>query len=32
LAERVLEGRRMGHRAARAIDEKGATAMPPSFV
>jgi hypothetical protein len=32
LAERVLEGRRIGHRTSRAIDEKGAMAMPPPFV
>ena len=32
LAERVLEGRRIGHRAPRAIDEKGAMALPPPVV
>ena len=32
LAERLLQGRGIGHGAARAIDEKGAMAMPPPFV
>ena len=32
LAERVLEGRGIGHGASRAIDEKGAMPMPPPFV
>jgi len=32
LAERVLEGRGIGHGAARAIDEKRAMTMPPPFV
>jgi hypothetical protein len=32
LAERFLEGGRIGHGASRAIDEKGAMAMPPPFV
>ena len=32
LAEGLLEGRGIGHRAARAIDEKGAMPMPPPVV
>ena len=32
LAERVLEGRGIGHGASRAIDEKRAMTMPPPFV
>jgi hypothetical protein len=32
LAERALQGRSTRHGASRAIDEKGAMAMPPSFV
>jgi hypothetical protein len=32
LAERVLEGWGIGHRAARAVDEKRPVAMPPPFV
>jgi hypothetical protein len=32
LAECVLEGRRIGHRASRAIDEEGAMAPPSPFV
>src|SRR5215510_4184052 len=31
LAERVLEGGCIGHRASRAINEKGAMAMPSAF-
>ena len=31
LAERILEGGCIGHRASRAIDEKGAMAMPSAF-
>jgi hypothetical protein len=29
LAERVLEGRSIGHRASQAIDKEGAMTMPP---
>jgi hypothetical protein len=32
LAERVLEGRSIGHGASRAIDEKGTMTGPPLFV
>jgi hypothetical protein len=32
LAEGILEGRRIGHRAPRAIDEEGAMPMPPPVV
>jgi hypothetical protein len=32
LAERVLEGRSIGHRTARAIDEEGAMARPSPVV
>jgi hypothetical protein len=32
LAERVLEGRRIGHGAARAIDEEGVMSMPPPVI
>jgi hypothetical protein len=32
LAERVLEGGSIGHRASGAIDEQGAMTMPPPFV
>ena len=32
LAERVLKGRRIGHRAPRAINEKGTMALPPPVV
>jgi hypothetical protein len=31
LAEHFLEGRSIGHRASRAIDETGAMARPPPF-
>jgi hypothetical protein len=32
LPERLLQGRSIGHRASRAIDEKGAMTLPPLFV
>jgi hypothetical protein len=32
LAEAVLEGRRIGHRAARSVAEEGAMPMPPPAV
>jgi hypothetical protein len=32
LAEGGLQGRGIGHGAARAINQKGAVALPPSFV
>jgi hypothetical protein len=32
LAKRLLEGRGIGHRAPRAIDQKRAMALPPPFV
>jgi hypothetical protein len=32
LPERLLQGRSVRHRAPRAIDQKGAMAMPPPFV
>jgi hypothetical protein len=31
LAERLVSGRSIGHRASRAIDHKGAVAMPAPF-
>jgi hypothetical protein len=31
LAEGFLEGRRIGHRASRALNETGAMALPPPF-
>jgi hypothetical protein len=32
LAKRLLEGRRIGHGAARAIDQEGAMPIPPAVV
>jgi hypothetical protein len=32
LAERLLEGRRIGHGAPRAVDEKGAMPVPPPLI